>query len=135
MPPSSNMWYQYKNIYIFWSMKHFLVVTLYFFWSMKHFLVVTLYLVTVVCNLIYIIYLQVYTYIIHILYHIYIHKNWSDINHRCIDLRLGEDEGLYEKQGENNEPLRRRSGACFSRFACRKNIYKTYIHLYTIYRS
>ena len=38
-------------------------IRIYIFWSMKHFLVVTLYLLTVVCNLIYIIYLQVYAYI------------------------------------------------------------------------
>lgn len=63
IPSSSNMWYQYKNIYLFWSMQHFLVVTCY--------------LLTVVCNLNYI-YSQVYVYCI------YIHKNWSDINHRCI---------------------------------------------------
>lgn len=59
------------------------------------------------------------------------------------DLRLGEDEGLYEKQGENNEPLRRRSkprwrsGAFFSDVLVEKiytqdiytSIYRVYINL------
>lgn len=33
------------------------------------------------------------------------------VQNTCAEWRLGEDEGLYEKQGENNEPLRPDGGA------------------------
>ncbi|CAJ1430574.1 unnamed protein product, partial [Effrenium voratum] len=33
------------------------------------------------------------------------------VQNTCVEWRLGEDEGLYEKQGENNEPLRPDGGA------------------------
>lgn len=33
------------------------------------------------------------------------------IQNTCVEWRLGEDEGRYEKQGENNEPLRPDGGA------------------------
>lgn len=33
------------------------------------------------------------------------------VQNTCVEWRLGEDEGLYAKQGENNEPLRPDGGA------------------------
>ena len=41
------------------------------------------------------------------------------------DSRLGEDEGLYEKQGENNEPLRRSRELAFSPSSCTSNCWRT----------
>ena len=100
IPSSSNMWYRYKNI-LYFCLVHATFLGCYLLPSAM----------TVVISFILYIYRCIHIQYIYFIYdYIYTYtRTGLTLTIDVVDLRLGEDEGLYEKQGENNEPLRRRS--------------------------